>query len=133
MMVDVPSSLNSQSTSKSLKGNDIYQSLRGFVWIGEVRATLINDLCTAVQKYNLTTIKTVTFTGSDGLSKTLTVTANPTINGTVWDWEVIVTDQDGSKALEFYWNASPVKGVAIYQAYKLNHTDVFQRLIKMQL
>jgi hypothetical protein len=133
MTVDVPSSISAQNLSKSAKGNelkgdDIYRSLRGFVWIGANGAKIINGLCYIVQAYDLTKVTTVTFTGGDGKLKTLTMTQNPTIGGATWEWEMQVTDYDGSKALQFYWNVSPVKGVAIFQASKLNHTDIFSAI-----
>lgn len=124
--VPVPSSLNSNTISQSFHGQDIYQSLRGLVWIGESAANIIDQFCYLLEViYDVTKISTVTITGSDGLSKTITITSKPTHNGVAWDWEMNVTDFDGSKALEFFWNESPLKGVAIYQAYKLNHTNSF--------
>jgi hypothetical protein len=137
MTITIPSSLNQPGTTKSakagvepLKGNDIYSNLRLFIGVGAGGAKIIDDIIFAVKVYNLTSLKSpVSFrSAQDGNIKTLTVSENGDFHGTTYEWKMVITDEGGAKALELFFNTNPVKGVAIYQASKLNHEDWFSKV-----
>jgi hypothetical protein len=138
MTITIPSSLNEPGSSKKsdkggivpLKGNDIYANLRLFIGVGAGGAAIVDGIMLAVSIYNLTALTSpVSFkSNGDGLTKTLTVSKDGAFNGITYQWKMVIQDYNGSQALQLFFNTSPIKGVAIYQASKLNHKDWFSIL-----
>jgi hypothetical protein len=44
--------------------------------------------------------------------------------GQSWEFQLTMTDEDGGKALQVFWNNSPVKGIAIMNPYNIDRTTV---------
>lgn len=126
--VDVPSSFSSPTSEKSsqddtLKGSDIYQHLRTFVYIGESAADIVEDIMFALSDNNINREMTFSFTGDDGREKTCVVLENIPFEDETYEFQLTMTDTDGSDALQIIWNTNPVKGTAIIQPYALDHTN----------
>lgn len=126
--VDVPSSLNSPDSAKSintidtLSGDDIYRNLRTFINVGCAAADVIQNIMTAIHSMSITTSMSFTWTSNvDGRSKSFTVVQNQAFNGTTYQFRLTISD-GSSQAIQVFWNNSPVKGVAIISPYDWDRT-----------
>lgn len=126
--VDVPSSISNASVKKSaqddsLAGNDLYEHLRTFVWLGESSADFVQSIMTAIQENNID--REMSFSDvskEDGRLKTFTVKKDVKQENANWDFEIDIDDPDGIAA-QIVWNNSPVKGFAIINLYNSNRSE----------
>lgn len=134
IVVDIPSSISSSQSGKSgkvyktavdtLSGEEIYESLRFFIAVGEQSAEIVNAIISAIKQYNIDKPMTITYTSNDdGRSKTLVVAENQSYDGVTWQYGLTITDQDSADAMKVFWNKSPKKGVAIMSPYDINRTE----------
>lgn len=126
--VDIPSSI-SEANSKSdkdnvLDGNDIYGHLRTFIAVGEGSADIIQAIMGAIREYDLDQAMSFSYTSDeDGRTKNVVIVENSTFDGQNWEYQLTTTDQDGGKALQIFWNNSPVKGISILKPYNINRNE----------
>lgn len=130
--VEVPSSLASSSGLKagdlSINGNDLYEMMRAFVFVGHSSAAIIHEFIGVIALYQIDRPMEFTYiSGDDNRAKELIVTANETFENIEYEYKMVVRDIQNplspATGLEMYWNRSHANGVAIMQFYNLNRTD----------
>jgi len=136
--VDVPESISSANSQKSflvvnddtLQGNDIYQHLRTFIYVGESAADIVNAIMTSISIYNIDHAMTLSYqSNDDGRVKNLEVIESSSFDNQTWEYQMTIVDAssstnaDGGKAFQVFWNTNPVKGIAIIKPYNLNRTE----------
>ena len=134
--VDIPSSLSRNESAKingskadTLHGNNIYQHINNFIWVGEGAADVVQDIMAAISTYNINQAMSFSYvSGEDGRTKNAVVVTNSDYEGTTWNFEMTITDAlsqsnaDGGKALQVFWNTTPVKGIAILKPFNIDRT-----------
>lgn len=127
--VDIPSSI-SNSTVKSdkdfaLSGDDIYSHLTTFIAVGEGAADIVQDIIWAIRIYDLDQAMSFSYeSDDDGRTKHVEIIENSEFEGTVWEYQLTTTDEDGGKALQVFWNNNPIKGIALLNPYNIDRTSV---------
>lgn len=134
--VDIPSSLSRNATgnkdtdSDTLNGNEIYQHLCTFIYVGEKSAEFIQEIIVAISSNNINHAMTFSyFSQEDGRVKNVTVLENVSFDSNTWQLQLTITDAlsesnpDGGKALQVFWNNNPIKGLAILNPYNANRTE----------
>lgn len=139
--VDIPSSISHPFTgSKTIQlkgiltdtipGEVIYEHLAHFIYVGEEAAQVIQDIMTFIAVYNINQPIDFTFTSQeDGRDKHMVVIENSTYDDVNYEYQMTVTDADyeshadGGKAIQVFWNTSPVKGVAIIKPANFDVTS----------
>lgn len=132
--VDIPSSISSMQDMKSTKddtisGNEMYEHLTNFIAIGDAAAELVEDIMLAIGEYNLSQEISFTYTGDDGREKFLQVVKDATFESKSWSFQLTVTDTqsqdetDGGIAMQVFWNASPIDGIAILKPYNIDRIN----------
>ncbi len=136
--VDVPEAISSANSQKSmlatnsdtLHGNDIYQNLRTFIYVGESAADIVDAIMTNIAVYNINHAMTVSYqSNEDGRVKNLEVVESSNFDGQNWEYQMTIVDAnsatntDGGLAVQVFWNINPVKGIAILKPYNLNRTE----------
>jgi hypothetical protein len=128
--VDIPSSLSNKDASKAdkdgvLNGNDIYGHLGTFIAVGEGAADIVQGIIMAIREYNLDQAMSFSFQSEeDGRTKTITVIENSEFEGSVWEYQLTMIDEDGGTGMQIFWNNSPVIGIAILNPYNIDRTQV---------
>jgi hypothetical protein len=135
--VDIPSSISNPTlanggrisgrTEGDIAGDDIYELLGLFVAVGEGASDIVENIMTAIRVYNIESIQVLTYTSDeDGRDKTLTVIENAEFEGVTYQYQLTIIDadsegnQDGGKAMQVFWNNSPVEGIAIMKPYNID-------------
>ena len=136
--VDVPSALSSDNTvvkssllksakADTVKGDDIYGMLKLFVAIGEGAGDVVQGIIGAIAIYHIDKPMTLSYESNDDHRiKNLVVAENPSYDGRNWEYVLTITDAtsennaDGGKALQIFWNRSPIEGIAIIKPYNCN-------------
>ena len=137
--VDIPASLTHSEDSEgrigrrsedSLRGNDIYLHLGTFIAVGETASAFVREIVTGLRRHRIDRVMSMSYLGDDGRAKNLIVESNVSFEGSVWDYELTVTDADsegnadGGKALQLFWNkTSPIKGIAILSPYNCDRIE----------
>lgn len=133
--VDIPSALSYESNLKSaaidtLKGNHIYAHLRSFIHVGDKGAGIVRDIIRSIWRYEINKPMEVTFESEDdGRVKHLVVVEDAGFDGHTWEFQLTITDldsegnKDGGKALQVFWNRSPVKGIAILKPCNIDRVN----------
>lgn len=124
--VEMSDAISNESTGKTngdtLTGEDIYETMRFFIKIGESSAETVEAIMRAVATHGINRPMDITFAGDDGRSKHLVVTENATYEGVNYKYKLNVEDS-GKKALQMFWDNAPVKGVAIMSFYDMDHNE----------
>lgn len=140
MTVDIPASLrytdnssgrmNGRVSEDSLKGNDIYLHLGTFIAVGESASDFVEDIVIGLRKHRIDRVISMSYLGDDSRPKNLVVESNVSYEGSVWDYELTITDADsegnvdGGKALQLFWNkTAPIKGIAIVKPYNCDRIE----------
>jgi hypothetical protein len=124
--VAIPDAISSQDLQKSskngpLQGNQIYENLRTFINVGEFSATAVTSIISAISLYGINSAMTYTYTSSeDGRAKNIEVTEDVTYGADTWEFDLVITDQDGGQAMQIMWNQNPIKGIAVLNPYNIN-------------
>jgi hypothetical protein len=134
--VDIPSSLSSDNVKSSilksangdtLKGNDIYGMLKVFIAIGEGAGDVVQGIIGAIVIYHIDKPMTLSFQSKDdNRMKNIVVLENQTYGDKTYEYMLTITDAasestaDGGKALQIFWNRSPIDGIAIIKPYNCN-------------
>jgi hypothetical protein len=133
--IDIPGSISSNSGSLSgrtdgdgdgiIEGNEIYESLRGFIYIGETSAEIMEFVLEIGAGMETAGVRSFTFTGdADGRDKRIDITDNVTRGGVSFDFEMTMVDvENEDQALQFLWNTDPVAGVGILNPYQIERTN----------
>ena len=128
MTIDVPSSINDGSSGKildiqvdTLGGEEIYQNVRLFVFVGVAASQFIQEVVDGIRTYQIDRALETSFEGDDGREKDLVVIENTTFEGNNYELALTISDA-GSKALQVFWNTNPVEGVAIADPYVLDQS-----------
>ncbi|MEQ8925511.1 MAG: hypothetical protein RLO81_06830, partial [Fulvivirga sp.] len=134
--VDIPTSISSDAngglTGRTdgdgdgiIEGNEIYQAVPFFIFIGEESARIIElifPIAAALEQQNVQTL--VYNSDDDGRDKEVTINRNVTRGGKNYAYELTTFDvQDNAQALQMLWNTEPVEGIAIISPYQIDHTD----------
>ncbi len=132
--VDIPSSISNSAAKADkdgvLNGNDIYGHLSNFIAVGESAADIVQEIMRAIRQYDLDQAMTFSYqSDDDGRTKNVVIIENSEFEGTTWEYELTMTDADsetntdGGKAMQIFWNNSPVKGISILKPYNLNRKE----------
>jgi len=138
--VNIPSSISNNNVSsggrtsgrmsehdETFHGNDIYEGLATFIWIGEAASEIVEEIILALRIYNINKEFTLTYeSDDDNRTKNLVVEENSEFEGTTWQFQLTITDAesegnaDGGKAMQLFWNTNPVKGIAILKPFNID-------------
>jgi hypothetical protein len=135
--IDIPSSLSNDADSKSalkaasesdtLPGNEIYAHLNTFIAVGEGAAEIVEDIILAIAIYDIDEPMSLSFQGDkDNRVKNLFVIEDAEYTERMWEFGLTITDAasenepDGGKALQVFWNCSPIEGIAILKPYNID-------------
>ncbi len=120
----------STTQSDTLNGNAIYEHLRTFIAVGEGASAIVNAIITSISDNNINEPMSLTYTSDeDGRAKHLEVIENSAFDGSTWEFQLTISDagsqsnSDEGKALQVFWNQSPIKGIAILKPYNMNRTN----------
>ena len=150
--IDIPSSISNQGaisgrvagrvTEDVLQGNDIYQHLETFIYVGEGAADIVRDIINGIRKHHIDRIITLSYeSDDDGRVKNLVVVESPEYEGVVYEYGLTITDadsegnEDGGYAMQIFWNRSPIKGVALLKPYnidRLHDADAGEAVFKIE-
>lgn len=131
--IDLPTSISveqtpakSATTQDTIKGNEIYNHLRTFIWVGESAAKIVEDIIIALRKYNINKPMDLYFTSNDDArTKRLVVVEDQSYQNKNYKFELTMTDSaSNATAMQIYWNTDPVEGIAILDAYEINHNEL---------
>lgn len=132
--VDIPSSISSYAYYKdskidTLQGNDIYNHLRTFIYVGENAADIVGDIILAIGLYNLNQPMSFSFTSEDdGRLKQVVIIENAVFEDYTWQYKMTITDEgttiEENIAMQIFWDKNPIKGVALLNPYNIHrNTD----------
>lgn len=134
--VDIPSAISQNSSLKAvvgdtLTGNEIYAHLNNFIYLGDASAELVEDIIISIRKYGLNEPMTFSYVSDeDQRTKKVTVEDNLTFEEQTWEHLLTVTDAatesetDGGKALQVFWNETPMEGIALLKPYNWDRSGV---------
>lgn len=106
--------LDKKDLTQEVDGNTLYNYLRTLVWIGEVSADMVNEAITSVRELKIEGPMEFSFTSThDGRLKDVSVVAGAYFGNDQWEYGLYMYDEDGSRALQLFWNTNPLKGVAL--------------------
>ncbi len=132
--VDIPNSISGTSYYKdsnvdTLQGNDIYEHMRNFIWIGEHAADVVGDIINAISQHNLSQPMSFSYTSEeDNRVKHVVIIENATFEGQLWEYKMTITDEGPSgidnenTAMQIFWNKNPIKGIALMNPYNIDRT-----------
>jgi hypothetical protein len=134
--VDIPTSLSNNLTAggnlkstastnaDTLKGNQIYANLNTFIFVGEASADVVMHIIAAIALYDIDKPMKLTFESNDDhRAKNLVVEENAFYSNRTWEYVLTISDAeseneaDSGKALQVFWNTSPIDGIAILKPY----------------
>jgi hypothetical protein len=136
--VDVPNSIsnngnisgrisNGRTSEDVLQGNDIYQNMETFIYVGEKAAEIVEAIIGGIRQHNIDKSTILTYqSDDDNRDKNLVVVESDEYEGVTYEFSLTITDadsennQDGGYAMQIFWNRSPVKGVAIIKPFNLD-------------
>lgn len=135
--VDIPTSLSSGTLTNArvsdidtLQGNVIYEHLGNFVHIGQEAAEITGSIIYGIRRFNINKPMTLSYESEDdGRVKNLVVVEQSEYDGEIWEYQLTITDAenegnpDGGKALQIFWNRSPIKGIAIIKPINCNANE----------
>jgi hypothetical protein len=150
--IDIPSTISNQGaisgraagrvTEDILQGNDVYQNLETFIWVGESAADIVGDIINSIRQHNIDRILTLSYeSDDDGRVKNLVVVESPEYEGVVYQYGLTITDadsegnEDGGYAMQIFWNNNPIKGVALLKPYnidRLHDADAGEAIVKIE-
>jgi len=150
--VDIPTSISNNnapaggrtsrlSEDEDLTGNEVYEGLATFIWLGEASAEIVEEIIFTLRLYNINKAFTLTYVSDDdNRDKTLVVEENVEFEGESWRFQLTVTDTesegnaDGGKAMQLFWNTNPIQGVAILKPFnidRLHDADAGEGIVRI--
>ncbi len=142
--VDIPDAISHNSsaaknyavrsaTVDTLQGNNIYEHLNTFIWIGEEAAEIVEGIILTISVYGINKPMSLSYTSDeDARVKNLVVKDEVLFETILWDHELTITDamsesnSDGGVAIQVFWDENRgdgIKGVAILKPYNINRDD----------
>lgn len=134
--VDIPNSISSayaykDSNADTLQGNDVYEHLRTFIFVGEHAADIVGEIILVIGWHNLSQPMSFTFTSNDdGRLKHVDIIENAGFEGHNWQYRMTITDQGPTEnpaeniAMQIFWDKNPIKGIALLNPYNIDrNTD----------
>lgn len=139
--VDIPEAISNDGQSASLKsatadtsdefnGGHVYKPLVMYIKVGESAAEIVDEIIRAIRLYDLDQAGlSFDYEGDDGRIKKCEVEGNVTYNNLNWEYGLTISDaaslsdSTNGKAMQVFWNNSPVYGVAIIQPAMVNFND----------
>lgn len=133
--VDIPKSISDNAGGLNgrisgdgdgvIEGNEIYESLRGFIKIGEGSAEIIEFTLVVAAALEVQNVRSYTFVSDDdGREKKVDLTEGVTRGGTAYEYEMTMVDTENDEmALQLLWNTNPVQGVGILKPYNIDRTE----------
>ena len=137
--VEIPNSLSQAASTKksasllkstqadTIKGDGIYQNLNTFIFIGDAAGHLVENIIGAITLYHINKPMVLSYeSGDDHRTKNLVVIENAEYNSKSYKYELTITDAlsesqaDGGKAMQIFWNTSPINGIAILKPYNID-------------
>jgi hypothetical protein len=110
-----------------VNGNEIYEALGAFIHIGEESAKIVEAIMGGISSLGITGPITFSYESDDDERvKNMIVIENSLFEGVQYEFELTITDADsegnadGGKAMQIFWNRSPVKGVAILKPFNID-------------
>ncbi len=127
--VEIPATISNAAVKSDkdavLNGNDIYEHLTTFIAVGEGAADIVQGIITAIRLYDLDQAMSFSFqSDEDGRTKHVVIIENSEFEGKTWEYQLTMTDEDGGKGLQIFWNNNPVDGIAILNPYNIDRTTV---------
>lgn len=138
--VDIPNSISSNSGGLSgriagdddgvIEGNEIYESLRGFIMIGEGSAEIIEITLQVAAALEAQNVRSYTFESADDKrEKRIDLSESVTRGGTSYDFEMTMVDTENEDmAIQLLWNTGPVDGVGIIKPYHVDRIENIESL-----
>lgn len=130
--VDIPDALSNNvqlksASSDTLQGSDVYRNMNGFIYVGESAAEIVSEIMAAIKKYELGSSMEITYISEDdNREKRLVVVENASYQNESWEHQLTIADvesegnDDEGKAMQVFWNSSPVQGIAVMKPYNLD-------------
>jgi len=118
-----------------LTGEDIYNYLRNFIYLGELSADLVQDMMISLKKHNIKYATIFSYESIyDGKNKNVVVNENVSINDTTWNYCLTVSDEELGTALQLFWNTDPLEVITILQprAFDFSTTRNPNAMIKIE-
>ena len=134
--VDIPSAISSNTGSLSgrtsgdgdgvIEGDEIYESLRYFIHIGEQSAEIVEFTLQVGAVLSANNVRSFRYDGEDdGREKRIDLNEDVTRGGVNYEYEMTMVDTENEDlALQVLWNTNPVSGLAILNPYHLDRTDL---------
>lgn len=133
--VDIPQAISDNAGGLSgrisgdgdgvIEGDEIYESLRHFIKIGEGSAEIVEFTLLVAVALEVQNIRSFTFESEDdNREKRIDLVEGVTRGGVAYDYEMTMIDvADNELALQLLWNTDPVEGVAILKPYNINRNE----------
>ncbi len=133
--VDIPTPISSNTGTLSgrtsgdgdgvIEGDEIYESLRHFIYLGEQSAEILELTLVVGAILESQNIRSYTFVGDDdNREKRIDISESVTRGGISYQYEMTMVDTENEdQALQLLWNTNPVSGVAILRPYNIDRTD----------
>lgn len=133
--VDIPESISENAGGLSgrtsgdgdgiIEGNEIYESLRHFIHLGEESAEILELTLKVGAVLEANNIRSYTFVGDDdSREKRIDIAENVTRGGVSYAYEMIMVDtENNDQAVQLLWNTNPVVGVGILKPFNIDRTD----------
>ena len=132
--IDIPDALNDElassfrtnqkASSDTIQALELYKLVRAYVEIGENSAEVVEKIMISLNTAVGVGVTSFTYTSKDDdRTKTITINQDVFKEGTIWAYEAVIKDQNGSKALQVFWNNTPLKGIAILSPYNIDRTN----------
>lgn len=134
--IDIPSSISSNTGNLSgratgdgdgvIEGDEIYESLRYFIHLGEESADILELTLQVGAILEANNVRSYTFDGDDdGREKRIDIAENVTRGGVSYEYELIMVDTENEEqAVQLLWNTSPVSGVGILKPFNIDRSDL---------
>lgn len=144
--VNIPDAISSNSAGLAgrtdgdgdgfIEGNEIYESLRGFLYVAEEAAGIIDFVLEVAAELEEADLRTFEFTSDvDGRQKRIDITEDFVSAGNSFQYELRMVDVENEDlALQLLWSANPVViGIGIMNPYQIeriedNNPDTFIRI-----
>lgn len=131
-VIDIPDALSFDVSlaggrvlqDNTIAGEDIYESLRGFIWVGESSVEILVELFNNIFNAEVENLISFSVTSDDdGRQKDFLINQNSTFEQVDFRYDLTMTDADGSLAARILWSLDPVEIVAILSPYHINRNE----------
>ncbi len=130
--LDIPDALSFNTTLAGgrvrqegiIEGDDIYNNLRAFIWVGESSKEILNDLFELMVIANIdSAVAFSIISDEDGRQKDFELKQRTSLDSRNFRFQMNVNDEDGSRAAQLFWNTNPIEIVAFLKPYDINRTE----------